>query len=165
MDRFADLLEGAAAANIGDRGIDICVGGLRLVLKERCHRHDHAALTVPALRNVVFDPSLLHAVLVAVLGKAFDGGDLLPDCLAHLRGTGARRHAVDVHGAGATLRNAAAILGAGETDVFPDHPEQRGVRFDIDVNGFSIDVETHHNLPPFSALWPLFYAPLKLREP
>src|SRR5262249_56170464 len=103
----------------------------------RLPRLDHAALTVPAFGTVVFDPSLLHAVLVAVLGKAFDGGDLLPDCLAHLRGTGARRHAVDVHGAGATLRNAAAILGAGETDLFPDHPKHPAVRFTFTLYAFS----------------------------
>ena len=78
---------------------------------------------------------------------------------------GARRHAVDVNGAGAALRDAAAVFGAGQADVFPDRPEQRRVGFDVDVDDFSIDVEAHHNRPPLSALRPLLYAPLKPREP
>src|SRR3954451_6963432 len=37
---FAHLLEGAASADIGDGLVDVLVGGLRLVLEERRHRHD-----------------------------------------------------------------------------------------------------------------------------
>src|SRR5262245_22328385 len=40
----AHLLEGAAAADIGDGVVDLGVGGLRLVLQERRDRHDHAGL-------------------------------------------------------------------------------------------------------------------------
>src|SRR2546423_2254167 len=34
VDRFAHLLEGAAATDIGDRGVDVRVGGLGLLLEE-----------------------------------------------------------------------------------------------------------------------------------
>src|SRR5262245_37460496 len=37
VDRFAHLLEGAAAADVGDRGVDVRVGGLGLLLEERLH--------------------------------------------------------------------------------------------------------------------------------
>src|SRR5215813_5687202 len=44
VDRLAHLLEGAAAADIGDGLVDVGVGRLRLVLQKRRHRHDEAAL-------------------------------------------------------------------------------------------------------------------------
>src|SRR5262252_7900434 len=79
VDRRAHLLEGPAAADIGEVGVDVGVGRLRLVLEEIGDRHDHAGLTVAALRHVVFEPGLLHLVERAVLGKPLDGGDLLAD--------------------------------------------------------------------------------------
>src|SRR6185295_242550 len=56
VDRFAHLLEGAAATDVGDRLVDIRIGRLRLVLEQGGHRHDHAALAIAALRHVVVDP-------------------------------------------------------------------------------------------------------------
>src|SRR5947207_15573581 len=47
---LAHLLEGAAAADVGDGIIDIGVGRLRPVLEQRRDRHDHAALAITALR-------------------------------------------------------------------------------------------------------------------
>src|ERR1700736_5413679 len=80
VDRLAHLLEGAAAADIGDGFVDVLVGRLRLFLERRPHRHDHSALAIAALRNVVGDPGLLHLVQGAVRGsQSFDGGDLLAD--------------------------------------------------------------------------------------
>src|ERR1700751_308451 len=55
VDRLAHLLEGAAAADIGDGVVDVGVGRLRLLLEECRHRHDHSALAIAALRNVVVD--------------------------------------------------------------------------------------------------------------
>src|SRR6266446_9113722 len=62
VDCLAHLLEGAAAADIGDGFVDVLVGRLRLLLEKRRHRHDHAGLAIPALRNVIGDPGLLDFV-------------------------------------------------------------------------------------------------------
>ncbi len=83
---LAHLLIGAATANVGDLGVDVGVGGLRVAREQRSHRHDHAALAVAALRDVVVDPGLLHLVQRAVGRKPFDGGDLLADHRAHRHG-------------------------------------------------------------------------------
>src|SRR6202047_4067346 len=77
VDCLAHLLEGAAAANIGDGFVDVLVGRLRLLLEERRHRHDHPALAIAALRNVVGDPGLLHLVQGAITRQPLDSGDLL----------------------------------------------------------------------------------------
>src|SRR6202022_4677726 len=44
VDRLADLLIGAAAADVGDGAVDVGIGRLRLVLEEGGDRHHHAAL-------------------------------------------------------------------------------------------------------------------------
>src|ERR1700749_1844948 len=96
VNRLADLLEGSAAADIGDGVVDVLVGRLRLVLEKGRHRHDHPALAIAALRNVVVDPGLLHLVQGAVSGEPLDGRDLLADGVADHHATGAHRFSVEV---------------------------------------------------------------------
>src|SRR5690348_9258659 len=75
VNRLAHLLEGAAAADIGDGVVDVLVGRLRLLLQKRRHRHDHAGLAIAALRHIVGNPGLLHLVQGAVgVGQALNGG-------------------------------------------------------------------------------------------
>src|ERR1700704_1453324 len=145
---FTRLLEGAAAANIGDGFVDVLVGGFRLLLEQGRDRHDHAALAIAALRNVLGDPGLLHLVQCAIGGQSFDGGDLLADGFRNQHAAGAHRHAVDVDGAGAALCNAATIFGAGQAGVFPDRPQQRRIRLDIQFKCFAIDSEVCHRVSP-----------------
>ena len=78
MDSGTDALVGAAAADIGDRLINIAIGRFRPIL-EQCHDgHDHSALAVSALRYIMIDPRLLDGVERAVLGKSLDCRDLRP---------------------------------------------------------------------------------------
>jgi len=124
VDRFAHLLKGAAAADVGDRGVDVGVARLGIRFEERRHRHDHAGLAVAALRHVVIDPRLLHLVQDLARGEAFDSGDFGAARRAHGNRARAHREAVHVHRAGAALRDAAAVFGAGEADLFANHPQQ-----------------------------------------
>src|SRR5580765_8233453 len=148
MDRFAHLLEGAAAADVRDRGVDVRVGGLGLLLEQRLHRHDHSRLAVAALRHVVLDPGLLHLGELAALREAFDGGDLLAHRGAEREGAGAHGGAIDVHGARAALRDAAAVLGAGEPDLLADRPQQRLIGVDVDVENLAVDGQLSHFVSP-----------------
>src|SRR6188474_663660 len=94
VNRLAHLLIGAAAADVGHRRVDLGVGRLGLGGEQRGCRHDHAALAIAALGYVILEPGLLDLVQPAVLGEAFDGGDLLAardGAQRHL--AGARRHA------------------------------------------------------------------------
>ena len=122
MDRVAYLLEGAAAADIGDGIVDVLVGRLRVVFQKRAHRHDHAALAIAALRHVVVDSCLLHLAEGAFVREALDGRDLLADRIAHGDAAGARRDAVHMNRAGAALCNAAAIFCSREPDILTDGP-------------------------------------------
>src|SRR6266700_5157595 len=141
---FTHLLEGAAAADVGNGVVDVSVSRLGLLLEQSCDRHDHAALAIAALRNVVIDPGLLHLGQYDVDREALDRGDVLADGVAGLHATGSHCGAIDVNRAGAALGDAAAIFGAGQPDVFTDRPKQRRVRLDIDIDGLSVDAELCH---------------------
>src|SRR5258708_33172671 len=60
MDRLADALVGPAPADVRDCSIDVCVSRAALLGQQSCHRHDHAALAIAALRHLLLDPGLLH---------------------------------------------------------------------------------------------------------
>src|SRR5688572_24628030 len=59
VDCLAHFLERAAAADVGDGGVDVRVGGLGFRLQQRLGCHDHAALAIAALRHLVGDPGRL----------------------------------------------------------------------------------------------------------
>src|SRR3984885_7070454 len=150
VNRFTHLFEGAAAADIGDGVVDILVGRLWVVLEKRRHRHDHAALAIAALRDVVGNPGLLHLMQGAIGSQTFDGGDLLASGFADQPAAGAHRDPVDVDGAGPALGDAAAVFCACEAGVFPNRPEQRRIRLDIQVKRLSVNGEVGHLRSPNS---------------
>src|SRR5262249_677927 len=56
---------------------------------------------------------------------------------------------VDMHGAGAALRDAAAEFGAGHSEDVAQHPEQGHVGGGIERFGFAVDCERgRHRVPP-----------------
>src|SRR5688572_1623862 len=64
MNRLAHARIRSAAAEVaGHRAVDIGVRRFRVLLQQRCRRHDLTGLTVPALGHVHFDPRQLHRVL------------------------------------------------------------------------------------------------------
>src|SRR6267378_3995055 len=144
VDRFAHLLEGAAAADVGDRGVDIRVRRLGFLLQERCYGHDHSRLAVAALRHVVLEPGLLYLVQRLGLREAFDRRDALARRSAHRVGARTNRGAINVDRAGAALRDAAAVFGAGQADLLADHPEQRRVGVDVEVMRLPVNGQTDH---------------------
>src|SRR5437763_7684087 len=142
VDRRPDALIRAAAANVGHGGIDVGVGGVRLLGEQRRRGHDLARLAVAALRHVFRDPRPLHRV-GAVLGQAFDRRDALVGDRGNGQHAGARGDALQMHGAGAALRDATAELGARESERVAQHPEER--RVGCDVDGFALAVDGEGN--------------------
>src|SRR5262249_39202827 len=129
----ADALVGATATDIGHRGVDVGVGRLRLLLEQRRRRHDLAGLAVAPFRHVDLQPRLLHRVR-GIRRQALDGDDLVGRFhVADLDRARAHHRIVDVHRAGAALRYAAAVLRAGEPDLFADDPQEGRIALDLHV--------------------------------
>src|SRR5262245_45017683 len=157
VDGRADALIGPAAADVGHRVVDVLVGRLGRALQERGRRHDLPGLAIAALRNVERGPRLLHRMRAGGR-QAFDRDDLVGG-LHGGDGNGARAHeaAVEVHGAGATLRDAAAVLGAREADLLANHPQQWRVGLHLHITNAPIDVELCHGLRPPGRISELAY--------
>src|SRR5262250_2916075 len=131
--RRADPRIGAAATDVGHRVVDVLVGRFRLALEERRRGHELPGLAVTALRHVERRPRVLHGVR-AGRGQALDGDDPIR-ALHAADGEDARAHdpVVDVHRAGAALCDTAAVLGARQTDLLADDPEQRCVGLHLNI--------------------------------
>src|SRR5690242_8586636 len=76
--------------------------------------------------------------MTVIGGKPFDRGDVLSSYGRDLRDAGPGRLAVDMDGAGATQRHAAAELGAGHPQVIAQNPQQGHLRNDVDGLRFSV---------------------------
>ena len=148
----ADALIGAAAADIGHRLVDVLVGRARRLPQQRRRRHDLAGLAEAALRHVERRPGPLHRMR-RVARQSLDGDDAVGRLhVADAHRAGAHDLAVDVNGAGAALRDAAAVFGAGEPDLFADDPQQRRIGRHLHVAILAIDVESCHSHPPKASL-------------
>src|SRR6202007_1484731 len=111
MDGGADPWIRGAAADVAAHGfVNVGCAGLLILRQQRCRRHDLAGLAIAALRNLQADPGRLHR-LRGFAVDAFDGGDVLALDGREWRHARARRNPFDVNGAGAALRDAAAVFG------------------------------------------------------
>ena len=109
-----------------------CVGGMGLAGQERRDGHDHPRLAVAALRHLVVDPGLLNGVQTPFGAEPFNGRDRRPLDGDHRHAAGTHRLAVHVDGARAAGGDAAAELGAGETEGVPKSPQERRVRVEVE---------------------------------
>src|SRR6185295_17549758 len=142
-------LVGAAAAEVGHRRVDVCVGRLAVFRQQRCRRHELPGLAVAALRHIQFRPGFLHRV-ACVARQAFDGRDPVAGFdVADRDRARAHQLPVQVHRAGAALGHAAAVFGSGQSDLLPDHPKERRIGFHLHVAHLAVDIEPCHAASPY----------------
>src|SRR6516162_4330606 len=123
LDSFANPDIGATATDVaGHPGLDIRIAGMKILRQKRRRRHDLSRLAVAALRHFADEPGLLRCGAAARLADALDGRDCFSRNGAERRDTGARRGAVDVHGAGAAQAEAAAEFGARHAEDVAKRP-------------------------------------------
>src|SRR5262249_33533585 len=74
-----------------------------------------------------------------------NGGDLIRSLHGtYGNGAGALDLSVDVDRAGATLSDATAVFGSGQSELFAQHPEQRHIAADVHLEEFAIHVQLGH---------------------
>jgi hypothetical protein len=162
LDRFANAQIGPAAADVaGHRVVDIGIRRMRVARKQRRSRHDLARLAVAALNDLAVEPGLLDLGARRCRADRLDRRDLRGANAVDIGDAGTGGDAIDMHGAGAAQRHAAAELGAGHAQHVAQHPEERRVAVHIyalcvpiDFNGeghgahsFFADGDRRHDPP------------------
>src|SRR5260370_40678605 len=105
LDGRADSRVGAAAADVaGHRGVDVRIGGLRLLRQERRGRHDLARLAVAALDDLEIEPRLLDLLTGRSRTDGLDRCDRLAGGGAHPPDAGAATLSAEVHRTGPAAR-------------------------------------------------------------
>src|SRR6266436_2662862 len=146
LDRFANADIGPTAADVtGHRVVDIGIRRMWVAGKERRSGHDLSRLAVAALNDLPVEPGLLDLGARHCRADCLDRRDLGGADAVDLGNAGTGGDAVDMHGAGAAERHAAAELRAGHAEHVAQHPKQGRVAVDIDGVRGSVDLdgETH----------------------
>ena len=149
MNRPANSRIGTAATDVArHRIINVCVRGFGILGKQYRRAHDLTRLTIAALRHVNLDPGLLQR-MAEIIRETFDGGDFFAGDIRDALDARTDRFAIEVNGAGATLRHSTTVLGSGQTERFAQNPEQGRTRFNVDVNRLPVNLQSNHADTPF----------------
>lgn len=115
--------------------------------QERYRFHDLTGLAVPALGDLFRNPSHLDGMI----GRdTLNGGNGLPLDISQSKLAGTRRFSIHNDSACAADSLSTSILGAHQFEALSDHPEQVGVRFQVNLELFTVYGEFDHW--PFSIL-------------
>lgn len=139
MHRRMNRVIGATAAEIDHRRVDLRIGRLGRLLEQRRRRHHLAGLAVTALSDLILDPGRHHPLTDIIGLDRLNGRDLPTDHTGDRRDAGTHHIAVHKHRARTTLRQTAAVFGAGHAQVVADDPKQRRVGFCIDLVGLLVN--------------------------
>src|SRR5262245_8427940 len=133
MHGSSDALIGSTSTDVGHRLVDVLVAWLRRALEQCRGSHDLSRLAIAALGHVERGPGLLHGMR-GIGRQPLDGDDAV-GCLyvPDTNGAGALHLVIDVHRAGAALRNAATVFRAGEAELFADEPPQSRIWLHLHV--------------------------------
>jgi hypothetical protein len=118
-------------------------GGRCRVFKKRNGLHDLAGLAIAALRNLMFDPGLQNRVPVSI-SQPLDRDDRLAGDVTDMRLTRTHSGSVYLDGAGAALRDPAAVLGTRDSKFVAQYPKQRHVGNYINLMLDPVDRELDH---------------------
>ena len=149
MDPLANPVVSAAAAEVaGHRVVDVGKRRIRVSFQQRRSGHDLTGLAVAALCDIEFAPGLLQWVQVFVVGgEALDRSNLHATGGGNRCEAGTSGHTVEMHGAGATLANAATVFGPDKIEIITKHPEKGGIGGNIHGPGLAVYVQSEfgHN--------------------
>src|SRR5713101_3640576 len=137
-----DIVVARAAAEIAVELVpDLFFRRLGVALEELGRGHDHARRAEAALQPVLLPEGVLDGVQLAVLGHAFDRGDLRAVGLDGQHGTGLHGLSIQMDGAGPALAGVAAHVRAREPGQLADevHEQEPG----LDVMRVSDAIDGH----------------------
>src|SRR5947208_4730888 len=129
----------AAALEPGEGRAQLRVARFRVLLEVSRGGHHPAVDAVAALRHLLLDIGRLQRVRLFRGAEALEGGDRLAARSGDRQHARAHRLAVQVYGASAALREAAAEVGIIETEIVAQGVKQRHLRLGVDGNALAVD--------------------------
>jgi len=142
MDGTKDAGIAAAPTEVGIEPLaDFGVGGPGSPFQQGNRGKDHARGAITALEGLFVQERLLDGVELSVAGQPLDGEDGTAGGLFDREGACVFAVAIHEHGAGAALPFAAAVLGAGEFEVFAEDLQERSIWFGADRVALAVDGE------------------------
>lgn len=142
MDGTKDAGIAAAPTEVGIEPLaNFGVGGPGSPFQQGNRGKDHARGAITALEGLFVQERLLDGVELPVAGQPLDGEDGTAGGLFDREGACVFAVAIHEHGAGAALAFAAAVLGAGEFEVFAEDLQERSVWFGSDRVALAVDGE------------------------
>src|SRR5256885_6604134 len=143
LDRAQDgHVRSAAALEPGEGVAQLRVARLRVLLEVSRGGHHPAVDAVAALRHLLLDIRRLQRMRLVRRAEALKGGDRLAARSGHRQHARAHRLAVQVHGTGAALREAAAEVGIVETEIVAQGIQQRHLGLGVDGDAPAVDGES-----------------------
>lgn len=142
LDRADDARMRSTSAQMPrERGSDLVLGRIRIVVEQHLRRQCHRRDTVPALRRLFFDERSLHGVQLRRRAKAL-GSDDLPAYECARRCDARRQHlAVDDDRARAALLQTTSELRRCQPKVVSQDIQQRCRRVDSDHTRLAVDLK------------------------
>src|SRR5258708_381338 len=123
---------------------DFFAGGVGIDGEQRGRLHDLAGLAVAALRNLRFDPGLLHRMRVRRVEPLDGRDDRIAVHVAELDHARAHGLAVYMHGTGTADAETASVLGPREPQILADRPEQRRIGRRVGKVTLTVNAELWH---------------------
>src|SRR5436190_6433697 len=142
-DRTSNPVVAAAAADVaGHCGVNLIGIGPGCLPEQRTRGHDLPSLTVAALHHINFQPRLLQSSADRCCADMLDRVDLSVADTGYRQLAGASRCPIHMDGARAAESLSASILGADQSQLIAQHPQQRHVRRNGDSPNRAIDIES-----------------------
>src|SRR5437764_2188597 len=142
FDGVEDLEVAGAAADLArERLGDLAPRRARIAIEEPLRRDQHPGRAIAALRGAMVGETLLQRVELGTLAQALDGGRASSGALHGGDQAGENQLAIEDHGAGPAFTELAAVLGARQAEVFPQHLEERLVGLDDEITRLAVDGE------------------------
>src|SRR5579862_64812 len=148
-DRAADTVVARTPADVArHRRIDLLIRGPCGLAEQRARGHDLTGQTVAALHDIDLQPGLLQSRANSRAADVLDGLDLRHADAADRQLAGAPRRAIHVHGTRTAQPLPAAVLGADQPELPPQHPQQRHLRRRLDHTSLAVDIQSVLHSPP-----------------
>jgi hypothetical protein len=144
LNRADDVLVTSAAADVAFKRVaDFVLRWVRIALKERGGRHNHAGGAESTLKTVLFPKSFLDRVQIGFRAETLNRDDFATIGLNRKHRAAFDRRAVQMNDTGAARTRVAADVRSGQSEILAQEMDKQRSRFNR--GGMQLAVDGHQN--------------------